>query len=72
MVERKRLGNNSEAITAVHSGPLSGNIAIMDGTDVLVLPSEDEQEDTQGQKLFSVLGLGVLSGPRGIAYNETQ
>jgi hypothetical protein len=72
VVERKRLGNNSEAITSVHSGPLAGNIAIMDGTDVLVLPSEDEQEDTQVQKLFSVLGLGVLGGPRGIAYNETQ
>jgi len=71
---RKRLGNNTEDITAIHSGPLAGKIAIMDGTDVLALPRENDEAEEAGhpRRLFSVLGLGVLSGPRGIAFDETQ
>jgi hypothetical protein len=73
LVNRKRLGNNSEDITAIHSGQLAKNIAIIDGTDVLALSEEDDVNETpHARKLFSVLGLGVLGGPRGIAYNETQ
>jgi hypothetical protein len=72
VVSRKRLGNNSEDITAIHSGQLAKNIAIIDGTDVLALTEEDDDNTPHARKLFSVLGLGVLGGPRGIAYNETQ
>jgi len=71
---RKRLGNNTEDIAAIHSGPLAGKIAIVDGTDVLALSNRDDEaeEAEHPQTLFSVLGLGVLSGPRGMAYVETQ
>jgi hypothetical protein len=71
---RKRLGNNSEDITAIHSGPLAGTIAIMDGTDVLALSNEDDDAEAPQppRTLFSVLGLGVLSGPRGIAFLDPQ
>lgn len=73
VVESKRLGNNTEAITAIHSGPLAGSIAIMDGLDVLVVGGQNEQGNTgQALKLFDVLGLGVTLGPRGITYIETQ
>lgn len=73
VVSRKRLGNNSEDTTAIHSGQLAKNIAIIDGTDVLAFSEEDDDKETpKARKLFSVLGLGVLGGPRGIAYNDTQ
>jgi hypothetical protein len=70
VLQRKRLENNTEAITAILSGPLKGNVAIMDGLDVLALSQENEEEDAH--KLFNVLALGVNSGPRGIAYIESQ
>ena len=34
VVQRKRLGNNSEAMTAIHRGPLNGYLVIMDGSEV--------------------------------------
>jgi len=71
VVQRARLGNNSEAITAIHQGPLAGDIAIMDGIDVRVIPNEG-LGTAPVQNLFNVLGLGVTLGPKGIAYNDTQ
>ena len=63
----KRLGNNTEDITAIHTGPLAGNIAIMDGSDVFAL-----SETQPPQRLFGVFGLGVQKGPRGITFLEAQ
>jgi hypothetical protein len=70
VLQRKRLGNNTEGITAIRSGPLEGNVALMDGLDVLALPEENEDEGAR--KLFNVLPLGVTAGPRGIAYIDSQ
>ncbi len=71
VVQRKRLGNNSEAIAGIHSGPLARNIAIMDGTDVRAFSNEG-LGNAPARKLFSVLGLAVNIEPRGIAYIDTQ
>jgi len=71
VVQRKRLGNNTEAMTAIHAGPLKNYIAIMDGTDVLAF-ANGGQGDAPVQKLFSVLGLGTNVGPRGIAYIDAE
>ncbi len=71
VVQRARLGNNSEAITAIHQGPLAGDIAIMDGIDVRVF-TNDGLGTAPIQNLFKILGLGVASGPHGIAYNDAQ
>ena len=71
VVQRRRLGNNTEAITTIHAGPLNGYVAIMDGTDVLAF-ANGGLGDVPVQKLFSVLGLGVNIGPRGIAYINAE
>ena len=68
---RRRLGNNSEGMTTIQSGPFNGYIAIMDGTDVLAFVDGGRGE-VPARELFSVLGLGVNVGPRGIAYIDDE
>jgi len=35
VIQRRRLGSNTEAMTAIHAGRLNNYIVLMDGTDVL-------------------------------------
>jgi hypothetical protein len=65
-IARKRLGNTTEAMTYISSGPLAGKLAIMDGYDVIL------SDERSSQKLFSVLPLGVNIEPRGIAYLDAE
>jgi hypothetical protein len=71
VLQRKRLGNDSEQITAIRLGPLARTIAILDGTDVLAFSNEGKGT-TPPRKLFSVLGLGMNIGARGIAYSDVR
>jgi hypothetical protein len=68
---RRRLGNNSEGMTTIHAGPLNGTIAIMDGTDVIAF-ANGGQGRIPPRVLFSVLGLPINVGPRGIAYMDDE
>lgn len=71
VIQRRRLGNNTEGMTAIHAGPLKNYIVLMDGTDVLAFANSG-LGDAPVQKLFSALGLGVNVGPRGIAYIDSE
>ena len=68
---RRRLGNNSEGMTTIHTGPLNGTIAIMDGTDVIAF-ANGGLGNMPPRELFSVLGLPINVGPRGIAYIDDE
>lgn len=68
---RRRLGNNSEGMTTIHAGPLNGTIAVMDGTDVIAF-ANGGQGNIPPRILFSVLGLPINVGPRGIAYMDDE
>jgi hypothetical protein len=68
---RQRLGNNSEGMTTIHAGPLNGTIAIMDGTDVIAF-ANGGRGSIPPRELFSVLGLPINVGPRGIAYIDDE
>ena len=63
VLQRARLGNQTEDITYISNGPLSGNVALIDGYQVFGIHT--------GQKprtLFDVLDLGIRISPRGIVY----
>ena len=68
---RRRLGNNSEGMTTIHAGPLNGTIAIMDGMDVIAF-ANGGRDSIPPRELFSVLGLPINVGPRGIAYIDDE
>jgi uncharacterized protein YjiK len=68
ILQRARLGNNTEDITFVGNGPLAGTVAILDGYEVRgLLPKGDG-----AHKLFDVRRLGIDVSPRGITYIESS
>jgi uncharacterized protein YjiK len=67
VLQRARLGNQTEDITYIPNGPLAGNVALIDGYDVFGIH--------RGQKprtLFDVRELGIRISPRGIAYMPSE
>ncbi|MBI1756734.1 MAG: hypothetical protein HYR64_06470 [Fimbriimonas ginsengisoli] len=72
VLARARLGNNTEDIETIRSGLYAGQIAIMDGYDVLGLPAMGHGHGGV-HKLFDISRLvGLTGGPRGIAYAESE
>lgn len=70
IIARKRLGNSTEDIATITSGPLSQNIAIVDGYDVLIVPLSAKA--TGSRKLFDIFRLGIKTAPRGMAYLPSE
>ena len=67
VLQRARLGNQTEDITYITNGPLAGNVALIDGYDVFGIH--------RGQKprtLFDVRELGIRVSPRGIVYMPSE
>lgn len=63
VLQRKRLGNQTEDITFVSNGPWANNVAILDGDQVGGI--------TRGHKprvLFGLFQLGIRISPRGIVF----
>lgn len=68
ILQHALLGNNTEDITFIGSGPLAGQIAIMDGYEVRGIRTKGGT----AHNLFDVLRLGVDIGPRGITYVDSS
>lgn len=71
VLQRTRLGNNTEDITFVPTGPFASHIAILDGHEVLGIPAEGGGESVV-RKLFDLRSLPLRGWPRGIAYIESE
>jgi hypothetical protein len=72
IIARKRLGNTTEDITFITKGPFANSFAVMDGYEVLVVPSSRKEIWLPPGKSFDLRGLGILVAPRGIAYLESE
>src|SRR5262249_9193046 len=68
ILQQALLGNETEDIAFVASGPLAGHIAVMDGYKVRGLPTKHNP----AKPLFDVLQLGVEASPRGITYIDSS
>jgi uncharacterized protein YjiK len=68
ILQHALLSNSTEDITFVGSGPLAGQIAIMDGYEVRGLLTKGGA----AHKLFDVRKLGIEIAPRGITYVESS
>lgn len=66
----KRMGHNVEDLTTITSGPLSGQVAILDGYEVFLTPSR--RTGAKPVKAFDLYGTSISGGPRGIAYIPEQ
>ena len=71
IIARSRLGNTTEDIASLTSGPFTQFVVVMDGYDVLAVPSSSKVPGST-RKLFDVLGLGIKAAPRGIAYLPSE
>jgi hypothetical protein len=67
LVRRARLGNNTEDITDVHTGPLANHIIIMDGVEAWAFPAQG-RGNSQPRVLFDLVGLDLNWEPRGITW----
>lgn len=72
IIARKRLGNTTEDITFITNGPSANSFAVMDGYEVLIVPSSPRGIWVPPGKSFDLRGLGILVAPRGIAYLESE
>ncbi|HVS88381.1 MAG TPA: hypothetical protein VHF01_09185 [Candidatus Acidoferrum sp.] len=69
VVKRERLGNNTEDITFVTSGPFANKIAILDGYEVFGVDVEESEElEGAARKLFDLRDLGIIGMPQGIVF----
>lgn len=64
------MGHNVEDLTTITSGPLAGNVAILDGYGVYVTPAR--RSGTEPVKAFDLYGTSISGGPRGIAFVPDQ
>ena len=71
LVVDKRLGNNSEGATTITNGRYANNVAILDGYDVIAVPTEGNGK-ARAQKLFDVKTIPWVSFPSGIAYIPSE
>jgi hypothetical protein len=71
IIARKRLGSTTEDITFITDGPFANFFAVMDGYEVLAVPSSPRGLQLP-RKLFDLRGLGIQTAPRGIAYLESE
>src|SRR5690349_289040 len=73
VLQRARLGNSTEAMTYVPSGPLTGNLAIMDGYQVIgvLAPCSPPSPCTPPHELFDSRHVNIQVAPRGITYVES-
>ncbi|HYJ84503.1 MAG TPA: hypothetical protein VEW46_00425 [Pyrinomonadaceae bacterium] len=72
IIARKRLGNTTEDITFITNGTFANSFAVMDGYEVLIVPSSPRGIWVPPGKSFDLRGLGILVAPRGIAYLESE
>ena len=67
ILQRARLGNNTEDITFIGNGPLAGTIGVLDGSGVLgISPNHGKHE------LFNLRRLGVSFGANGLTYVKSS
>ena len=62
----KRLGNNTEGSTFIANGSNAGQVAVLDGYDVIGIPVNGKR--AQPHTLFTTKGVGWAAFPSGIAY----
>jgi uncharacterized protein YjiK len=67
VLQRKRLGNQTEDITFVSNGPLAGSVAILDGDQVGGI-----HRGQRARGLFDLFELGIRVSPRGIVYMPSE
>jgi len=67
VLERKRLGNQTEDITFISNGPLAGSVAILDGDQVGGI-----HRGQRARGLFDLFELGIRISPRGIVYMPSE
>src|SRR5262249_40551921 len=67
LVLDKRIGNNTEGSTFIANGPSAGQVAVLDGYDVLAIPVNGKAQ-VQPQTLFTTKNAGWSAFPSGIAY----
>jgi hypothetical protein len=66
ITRRARLGNDTEGLTFIASGPKSNSLIVLDGYSLLRFAGE--ANGNGGYKLFADLkGTGTIAGPRGVA-----
>lgn len=71
VLERTRLGNNTEDMSFVGKGPLANHIVMMDGCDVMAFPGQGRGR-ARARTLFDVCETGITSTPRSIAYIDSE
>ena len=71
LIVDKRLGNNTEGATTISNGRYANHIAVIDGYDVIAIPTEG-RDHTAPQKLFDVKSIPWAAFPSGIAYLPTE
>ena len=67
VVRRARLGNNTEDITFVNTGPLAKHIVIVDGVEVWAFPAQGKGR-AKPRMLFDLSGMDMNWEPRGITW----
>jgi hypothetical protein len=68
VVSRTRVQNLMEGSAYISTGPLSGNIAVLDAYDVFVFPQQKPRKGPAATRLFSLKGLSIVGHPNGVAY----
>jgi hypothetical protein len=63
---RKQLGNATEGMTYVRTGPMAGTVVVLDSYQVLAV------KENSTRRLFSTVPLPVNVGPRGITFIENE
>jgi len=71
VLDRERLGNNTEDITFVASGHYKDHVAILDGYEVYVVKSK-KNSDGKAKKAFDLTGWSLTAAPRGMTYIESE
>jgi hypothetical protein len=68
VVSRTRIGHQSEGSAYVSTGPLTGNIVVLDGLDLYAFPLVKTRKGPVATKIFDLKQLSILGHPNGVAY----
>jgi hypothetical protein len=66
-----RLGNNTEAATLITAGRFAGQVAVLDGYDVIAVPVEGEAA-LPPARLFGIEALEPIAHASGLAYARSE
>src|SRR5919205_982903 len=67
-IRRARLGNATEDISYLGNGQM----AVLDGYDLLLVPFASTDPRARTRKLFDVRGLAITGAPRGVAFLASE